>query len=157
MAEKPDDIVGHKTMMDGTHLPITRAEADEIMAHIAAREAKRAADMPDERAAIDAMFEAFQRLKELGWREARYCPKDGSSFDVIEPGSTGIHRGHYEGTWPTGSWWLEDGGDLWPSRPILFRLDPEAEAERKAKMADAREKYAREQPTPAALAEVANG
>jgi hypothetical protein len=89
------------------------------------RAAGRAARMPDERSAIHAMVEAFMRLKELGWNDAIYCPKDGSSFNVIEPGSTGIFRAHYEGEWPKGSWSLEDGGDLWPSRPILFRLYPD--------------------------------
>ena len=33
-------------------------------------------------------------------------------------------------------------GDVWPSRPILYRLDPEAEAARKAKMAEAAARYA---------------
>jgi hypothetical protein len=86
-----------------------------------AEEAKRAADMPTELDAINAMWSAYQRLRELGWREAIYCPKDGSVFDAIEPGSTGIFRTHYSGEWPSGSWWAEDGGDLWPARPCLYR------------------------------------
>ena len=78
--------------------------------------------MPTERAAIDALWHAYQRLKELGWREAMYCPKDGSTFNAIEAGSTGIHICHYDGKWPTGHWWLHDhDGDLSPSRPIMFK------------------------------------
>lgn len=143
-AGAPEDIVGHGTKADGSHVPLTRAAAVVILEAAEVRKAKREADMPTERDAINVMFEAWQRLKELGWNEAIYCPKDGSSFDVIEPGSTGIFRAHYTGKWPTGSWWLEDHGDLWPSQPILFRLDPEAEAARKARMDEARRRYVAE-------------
>jgi hypothetical protein len=115
-------IVGHKTFSDGHHEPLRQSEAAAIMAASDAAKALRTRRMPDERAAIDAMFEAWQRLKELGWNDAQYCPKDGSLFDVIEPGSTGIHRCRYEGEWPKGSWWIEGDGDLWPSRPVLFRV-----------------------------------
>ena len=62
-----------------------------------------------------------QRLRELGWSDAIYCPKDGTVFDAIEFGSTGVHACHYEGEWPNGHWWIADGGDLWPSRPVMFR------------------------------------
>lgn len=77
-----DPIVGHKTMKDGTHLPLLKSEADAILAKSDRRTAERAERMPDERSAINAMFDAWLRLKELGWREAKYCPKDGTSFDV---------------------------------------------------------------------------
>lgn len=100
---------------------------ESILEKIEAGEMARAEKMPDERAAILQMFEAVQRLKELGWNDAIYCPKDGSEFDAIEAGSTGIHRCHYEGKWPDGHWWVADNGDLWPSRPILFRKTPNAE------------------------------
>ncbi len=83
---------------------------------------KRARDMPDAQAAVKAMMRAYNRLEDLGWRPAIYCPKDGTVFLAIEPGSTGIFDCHYEGEWPKGSWWLHDGGDLWPSRPALFKL-----------------------------------
>lgn len=82
---------------------------------------QRAVDMPTEQDAINAMWRAYQRLKELGWREAIYCPKDGTVFDAIEAGSTGIHPCHYEGDWPKGCWWLHEANDLWPSRPVLFK------------------------------------
>lgn len=78
-------------------------------------------EMPTEADALMVMFRAWERLKKLGWKEAIYCPKDGTWFDAIEAGSTGIHRCHYEGEWPTGSWWVAEAGDLWPSRPMLWR------------------------------------
>ena len=122
-----DDIVGHKTFATGhtRHEPLTRGEADKIMAAVHEADKARALLMPDERSAINAMFQAWLRLKELGWGEACYCPKDGSQFYVIEPGSTGIHTANYQGKWPHGSWWVADGGDIWPSNPILFKLLPE--------------------------------
>jgi len=70
---------------------------------------------------LNQMHDAFEGLKANGWKEAIYCPKDGSSFLAVEAGSTGVFRCHYEGVWPHGHWWLEDNGDLWPSRPILWK------------------------------------
>ena len=89
--------------------------------------AERAVKLPDEQSALNAMFEAYDRLREFGWREACYCPKDGTPFQAIEAGSTGIFDCTYQGEWPTGSYWIADGGDLWPSTPILFRPYPEKE------------------------------
>ena len=129
---EPPDIVGHKTFATGRigengfpelrHEPLTRAEADALMAAADAADAKRAADMPTEREALKMLFEAYLRLKELGWNDAIYCPKDGSEFDAIEIGSTGIHSCHYSGDWPNGSWWIAEAGDLWPIHPVLFRV-----------------------------------
>lgn len=99
----------------------------ELLAAIARREQQDAADMPDERAALAVMHRAFDRLRKLGWTQACYCPKDGSTIEVIEAGSTGIHKAHYEGKWPNGSFWIHEDGDLWPSQPILFRI-PQATA-----------------------------
>ena len=39
---------------------------------------------------------------------------------------------------------IEDGGDMWPSRPILFKLFPEDQAKYDAKMKAAAEAYAAE-------------
>lgn len=141
MTDKPRDFSGHWTLRDGSHVAMTPAEAKALWEDTERRLAERAVRLPDERSAIEAMFEAFDRLRELGWGEAIDCPKDGSSFHVIEPGSTGIHRAHYSGKWPDGSWWVEDDGDLAPSHPILYRLFPEDEAKRKAKMQEAAAHY----------------
>jgi len=120
-----DPIVGHKTFStpDGgfRHEPLLKSEAEALWAASEAAREKRAADMPDEKSAIAMFFEAWLRLKELGWKEAQYCPKDGTSFDAIEAGSTGIHRCHYQGQWATGSYWVEAHSDLFPSRPVLYR------------------------------------
>jgi hypothetical protein len=132
---------GHMRLADGPHVPLTPEECERLFNEAEAARKARAERMPDERAALLAMGEAYQRLKDLGWREAIYCPKDGSMFYVIEAGSTGIHHAHYEGQWPKGSWWIHDADDLSPSRPILFRLYPEDEAKWQAKMAELRAKF----------------
>lgn len=88
----------------------------------------RATAMPTEKEALNVMFAAYQRLKELGFSEACYCPKDGTLFDVIEAGSTGIHTCKYDGEWPNGYYWILDAGDLWPSKPILWRKKVTANA-----------------------------
>lgn len=95
---------------------------DKILESVANREKA----MPTEQDALIAMFDAYQRLKEFGWRESCYCPKDGTLFDAIEAGSTGIHTCHYDGEWPKGTYWIHEDRDLSPSRPILFRLKNDA-------------------------------
>lgn len=118
-------VVGHKTFRDAegnySHEPLLKDEADALWAAFERHRGARAASLPDEQTAIMAMFDAYDRLRELGWREACYCPKDGSSFEVIEPGSTGIYPCFYSGEWPTGYFMVGDGIDCGPSQPILFR------------------------------------
>jgi hypothetical protein len=109
------------TRYNSTHIHVTAEEWDASTDVFATRDAARAALMPTEQDAIRLMHEAYTRLKDLGWREAMYCPKDGSTFDAVEPGSTGIHETHYSGDWPNGGWWCFDGDDVWPSRPCLYR------------------------------------
>lgn len=125
-AEDKDPVVGHKTFSapDGgfRHEPLRASEASALMAAVEASRLRRKEQMPDERAAICALFDAYQRLKELGWADARYCPKDGREFDAIEIGSTGIHRCHYSGVWAEGSFWVASDGGLWPSNPVLYRV-----------------------------------
>lgn len=103
----------------------TDEQMDRFIAAVEKMKRFRADQMPDEQAALQVMFSAWERLKELGWREAMYCPKDGTAFDAIEAGSTGIHTCFYEGEWPDGHWWIAEAGDLWPARPILFRAKKE--------------------------------
>jgi hypothetical protein len=116
------DYHGHMTLEDGSHIPLTAADAEAFWKEALAEKAARAAAMPTEQDAIRQMSEAYHRLKELGWNSPDYCPKDGSEFDIIEAGSTGIHRCAYWGTWPTGTYNVFDSGDVWPSRPTLYRV-----------------------------------
>jgi hypothetical protein len=65
-----------------------------------------------------ALFDAWRGLKKLGWTEPRYFhfPKDGTEFEIIELGSTGIHRAVRHGGNHT-TCWVDD----WPSQPFLVR------------------------------------
>jgi hypothetical protein len=151
--ESPDDIVGHKTFDTGEigehgfpvlrHEPLTHAEGETLWARCQAAHEDRVARMPDEKSALHTMHDAYTRLKDMGWREAIYCPKDGSHFQAIEAGSTGVHDCAYWGEWPNGSWNVFDG-DIWPAHPILFKLYPEDQAKEDARREEARKRYARE-------------
>jgi len=124
----PDEIVGHKTMSDGKggyyHEPLRASEAEKIRRSHDEQQAKREQLMPDEEAARNLFFDAWYRLKQLGWNDACYCPKDGTLFEVIEAGSGGIHKCHYDGEWPNGYYWIHSEDDLWPAHPVLFRPLP---------------------------------
>lgn len=130
MSDDPNEIVGHKTISTGQigpqgfpvmrHEPLTRAEADALFERCEADKAKRAADMPTEDDAVRVMWSAYQRLRELGWKETMYLSSEKlGTMRLIAPGSSAICEGHYSGEWPDGSWWLHGDGDLWPSRPCL--------------------------------------
>jgi len=120
-------FVGHFTHDDGSHTPMTSEQAEALWQDIEKRLAERRERLPDEKVAIRAMFDAYDRLRELGWREAIYCPKDGTHFQVIENNSTGIFDCAYFGEWPDGHWITFDAHDAYPSSkpPALFRLYPE--------------------------------
>jgi hypothetical protein len=150
---QPTDIVGHKTFDTGErgedgfpkyrHEPLTRAEGEALWATAEAAEKKRAEDMPDEQSALHTMFRAWQRLKELGWRDGKYSPRDGTRFKTIELGSTGIFDCDCHGEWPNCTWTTYDANDAYPSSqaPDLFKLYPEDQAKYDAKMAEAKARW----------------
>ncbi|HEX6040293.1 hypothetical protein [Longimicrobium sp.] len=85
--------------------------------------AARGAAMPDEAAALKVMYHAFERLAELGWRRGLIgAPRDGRSFEAIEPGSTGVHPCHYA----CGNFYVGSGTFVAPSHPIMWRPAREA-------------------------------
>jgi len=112
-------------------------ENEELWNRLNEAKRKRAEEMPTEQDAINTIYRAYTRLKELGWNDAVFCPKDGSNFKVVEAGSLGIFDCIYHGEWPKGSWWLLDGHDVYPPRPILYKLTEEDEVKRKEKFAKA--------------------
>jgi len=75
----------------------------------------------DDRPLIELMFTCFDALRRNGWREVVYAPYD-KTIELIEPGSTGIHRGFRD--YDEDRFWIVDSQDTYPSRPILFRLIP---------------------------------
>lgn len=105
---------------------IDRAEGPATMLHTSLHaERDHAAQMPTAEAALLSMLHAYSRLRTLGWRPAMYAPKDGTPFQAIEAGSCGIFRTWYS---DNGRYcWAEDGGEIYPAHPILFRSMPKGE------------------------------
>lgn len=101
----------------------TEEQARQILEAIEADKALSIEQMPDVDAALRVFHRAYVRLKELGFKDIIYHPKDGSTFEVIEPGSTGIFPCEYWEKPTRGSFWIqEDGGT--PSHPVLWRPIP---------------------------------
>jgi len=74
-----------------------------------------------EKLILDSMRQQYEALVACGWQDIVYCPKDGTQFLAIVAGQADALRCHYTGEWPTGAWFVQDCGDLWPERPILWR------------------------------------
>lgn len=76
---------------------------------------------------LEAMFNAWHQLRQLGWNEMLGYPRDGTVVEVITAGSTGIHDAYFG----HGTWWVMSQGDLWPAHPLLWRpkLTPAARLE----------------------------
>lgn len=107
----------------GGCVQITREVADAIWAAAMEGKAKRQAMMPDEATAIRFMHDANTTLKEMGWQDPLYAPKN-QPIQMLEAGSTGIHNGYRD---EIGFWITDD--DTWPSRPVLWRpMPPEAQS-----------------------------
>jgi hypothetical protein len=112
-ADKPacgKAFVGHATFSDGSHIVMTPEQAEEIWNAAIAEKTARAVAMPTEESARKALHQAWLRLTELGWMQPCYAHRLGEC-DLIELGSSGIHRGAYNGEWPNGEWWLADDID----------------------------------------------
>lgn len=91
------------------------------------RARRAAAATVDKRPAIERLASVYMGLRNEGWREIMYAPKDGTEIEVIECGSTGIHRARWHSfkcdhsLRNCGCFFIAEAGDLWPSHPILFR------------------------------------
>lgn len=96
-------------------------EWQSILATIVRAKQQRAEDMPTIKDALKQIADAVRRLEDIGFRNAIYCPKDGSLFDAVDAGCTELLTCHYMGEWPDGSCWYHEADDLWPASPIMFR------------------------------------
>lgn len=125
-----NEVVGHKTFATGDPLhpfrqePLTRKEADALLKRVDELKAQRAADMPTEQDAVNALWNAQQRLKELGWCDPREwnaskLRAEGVEAMLVEFSSSGIHRGYYHAVNGKDTWWI--GPDGSPSSPCLVR------------------------------------
>ena len=123
-------FTGSMTDFDGNRRALSEEEARNIWYDCDRAAAERINDMPDFDKAIDALHSAKTRLRELGWKDAIYCPKDGRTIAVIEYGSTGIFAASYSGEWPDGYLLYQDcvghpKGCMW--KPIEALTEQEAE------------------------------
>jgi len=133
------EFSGSKTMANGTRVRMDPAEAKALWEAVMAAKAKDEAMMPDSAAAILLLSRAKERLRDLGWRDAIYCPKDGSDFAVMQFGSTGVFRATYIGEWPDGYLHFDDcasrpQGCLW--KPLVDLTGAEV-----AKLADCEDSH----------------
>lgn len=67
---------------------------------------------------IGQAFEAWRKLQDNhGWNSPMYCRPDSTPIEIIEGGSTGIHRGFRD----VSGFWIADG-ETWPCAcPFLYR------------------------------------
>ena len=90
-----------------------------ILAEAEQQRDQRARALPTLDHCLIAMVQIMQRLRELGWRDAEYAPRD-RTFLGITPGSTRavrcVHLGGAEG-----AFFCEDGDDFWPVRILVWR------------------------------------
>lgn len=88
---------GHKTMADGSTVPLSEDEAKAIWQSVEAAREKRAQDMPAARDALASISDAHSRMNELGWwRGGGLRIKRGDEYAVAQSGSTGIWRGRLD-------------------------------------------------------------
>lgn len=88
---------GHKTLLDGTHVPLAEGEAEALWKAVADAKAKRAADMPTARDALAAQIDAQGRLRELGWwLGGGLRVRRGDDCAVAQTGSTEMWRGRVD-------------------------------------------------------------
>jgi len=66
---------------------------------------------------LKQLTDAFYALKEQGWREAMYCPRDSHWVQFIEAGSSGVHVGYRNDS----GYWITTDNDTYPSSPILYK------------------------------------
>jgi hypothetical protein len=69
--------------------------------------------------AIRGLDRSYRALKELGWRDAMYAPRDGTPIDLIEVGCTAVLTNCYR---DEVGFWQHAANETWPTRPILFRF-----------------------------------
>lgn len=76
----------------------------------------------EEVAILDEIRASMKKLERLGWSNTMTpLPRDKDVL-VVEAGSNGIFRGRYHGAY----FFVEDGGDLWPCRPLAWMEVPDA-------------------------------
>ncbi len=91
------EYYGHKTMADGSRVPLGKDEAAALWQMALDAKAKRASDMPTARDTLRALIDATTRMNELGWwLGGGLKVRPGDQCAVCETGSTGIWSGRLD-------------------------------------------------------------
>lgn len=93
-------------------------DVHSILREAAAQKTERAEQLPGEQDCIRVMVQARLRLQELGWSDITYAPKDGTYFESITAGFAGPADCCHLGS----GFFIAEGGDLWPAKPMMYRL-----------------------------------
>ena len=99
----------------------------ELRQHWAESAEKERAELePFAHPAMADISRLTSELRNAGWNDIAYCPKDGTVFLAWSPINGPLpYRCSYDGEWPNGSWWACTCGDIWPDRPVLFKPLPQ--------------------------------
>jgi hypothetical protein len=88
---------GHKTLTDGSHVPLSKDEAEALWKSVEDARDKRNAAMPTARDALSALIDAETRLRDLGWSlGGGLRVRRGDECAVTQMGSTGMWRGRVD-------------------------------------------------------------
>lgn len=118
---------GHKTMADGSTVPLSEDETKAIWRSVEAARERLAQDMPTARDALTAINAAQSRMNALGWwLGGGLRIKRGDECAVAQSGSTGIWRGRIdaEGRWVYFGDSVSDPRKCW-LKPIADLTDDE--------------------------------
>lgn len=99
--------------------PTPQLALGKILAEAQIRRRERADHLPTTNHCVVALLQTVERLREIGWRDACYAPKD-RSFDAIVMGGSGVHRCQWLGG-TAGGWFIEDTNDWWPAQIVVWR------------------------------------
>jgi hypothetical protein len=87
---------GWKTMLNGSRVPVTEDEAEDLWKCVEEGQKRRAERYPETLDALTAFIDADQRLTDLGWKKYSFGLEEGVELAVIEKGSTGIFEGFWQ-------------------------------------------------------------
>jgi hypothetical protein len=116
---------GHKTLIDGTHVPLTSDEAEALWKAVEAEKVRREETMPTARDALGMLIQAQQRLNELGWwLGGGLRVRRGDECAVAQTGSTGMWTGHVDDEYVTFADSVSKPRDVW-LKPLADLTDDE--------------------------------
>lgn len=116
---------GWRTMHDGRRIPLTEQQAKDMHAGIVKMVAERAVKLPTAVDALQAVSEATERLRELGW--STISPRDGEEMAMIQFSSTGMWVATRQGDYVHSAGCVNKPGD----RGLMFKpLDKLTDDER---------------------------